>query len=173
VSEVAGLGWPLFVKVTRQTSHHRRSLSVIDGPEQFRRAMEAYGKDPVLRHQGVACREYVRLRLVEDADPGRLPSAFEFRTFWWRGELAGWGRYWWEGRPYRVTGREEAACLGVAGEAARRVGVPFLVVDGAQAEDGRWLVIECNDGQESGYPAFSVALWQRVIDIERRAGGPA
>ena len=89
LSEAAGLGWPLFVKGTGQTSHHRRSLSVIDGPEQFRRAMEAYARDPVLRHQGVACREYVRLRLVEDADPGRLPSAFEFRTFWWRGELAG------------------------------------------------------------------------------------
>jgi hypothetical protein len=163
----AALGWPVFVKGSRQTSRHRRALSVIDGPGQFRRAMEAYATDPILRRQGVVCREFVRLRLVEDADPARLPSAFEFRTFWWKGELAGWGRYWWEGKPYRMTPTEEAGALAVAAEAAWRVAVPFLVVDVAQAEDGRWLVIECNDGQESGYAGSSpVALWQRILDLE-------
>jgi hypothetical protein len=49
------------------------------------------------------------------------------------------------------------------------VAVPFLVVDIAQAADGRWLVIECNDGQESGYAACTpIALWQRVLDLEAR-----
>lgn len=53
-------------------------------------------------------------------------------------------------------------------EAARRVAVPFLVVDLAQTIDGRWMVIECNDGQESGYAGVSpIGLWQRIVDYER------
>src|SRR5439155_7829470 len=60
------LGWPVFAKGTRQTSRHRRSLSILDGPEAFDEAMRTYRRDPVLRWQGVVCREYVPLRLVED-----------------------------------------------------------------------------------------------------------
>lgn len=170
----AGLAWPLFVKGQRQTSRHRRSLSIIDGPAQFERAMAAYGDDPVLRWQQVVCRQFVPLRPVEDPSPDRIPSSFEFRTFWWRGQLVGLGRYWWEGKPYQLTEQERRAVLGVAGEAAARLGVTFLVVDVAQTADGRWLVIECNDGQESGYAGVPpVALWQNVIEIERgRAGTP-
>ncbi|MCE9530545.1 MAG: ATP-grasp domain-containing protein [Planctomycetes bacterium] len=162
------LSWPIFMKGTRQTSRHRRELSIIDGPEQFRRILDTYATDPILRSQGVVCRQFVPLRLVEESDPNRLPSAFEFRTFWWKGSLVGCGRYWWEGKFYRMTQDEERACLAIAQETARRVRVPFLVVDVAQAADGKWIVIECNDGQESGLGGVSpVALWQKIIDIER------
>jgi len=45
--------------------------------------------------------------------------------------------------------------------------VPFLVVDVAQTEAGRWVVIECNDGQESGYAGVSpFGLWQKIVDLE-------
>lgn len=162
------LGWPVFVKGIRQTSRHRRSLAILDGPEQFDRAMQDYREDPILRWQGVVCREFIRLRLVEDTDPEKIPSSFEFRTFWWRGQLAGMGRYWWEATPYRATEQEQAEAIAVAQEAARRVAVPFLVVDVAQTADGRWLVIECNDGQESGYAGASpLGVWQLVLNIER------
>ncbi|MCP3104035.1 hypothetical protein LZ198_34690 [Myxococcus sp. K15C18031901] len=43
----AALGWPVFVKGERQTRRHRKSLSIIEGPEQFRAAMEVYAKDPM------------------------------------------------------------------------------------------------------------------------------
>ncbi len=166
------LGWPVFLKGTRQTSHHQRALAIVANRDEFERAMAAYGVDPILRWQGIVCRRYIPLRLVEDdgaADPNRLPSAFEFRTFWWKGELAGCGRYWWDVRPYSMTAAEEAGALAVAREAARRVAVPFLVVDVAQAADGHWLVIECNDGQESGYAGIApLALWQRIVALERQ-----
>jgi hypothetical protein len=46
--------------------------------------------------------------------------------------------------------------------------VPFLVVDIAQTETGQWIVIECNDGQESGYAGVSpFGLWQRIVDLEK------
>lgn len=167
------LGWPVFVKGSRQTSRHRRSLSIVEGPEAYARVLEEYARDSILHWQDIVCRRYVRLRPVEDVAADRVPSSFEFRTFWWRGELVGFGRYWWEGKAYEPTAEERAQAVAVAGEAARRVNVTFLVVDVAQAADGTWLVIECNDGQESGYAGVSpVGLWQALIAAERRSSGP-
>jgi hypothetical protein len=164
----AELGWPVFMKGVRQTSRHKRSLSIIDGPVALEAALEVYAQDKVLKWQGVVCRKLERLRPVEDPVPDRIPSSFEFRSFWWRGELVGFGRYWFEGRDYAATAEEQAAAVAVAGEAARKVKVPFLVVDVAQAVDGRWIVIECNDGQESGYAGVSpFGLWQKVVELER------
>jgi hypothetical protein len=168
-SEIAArFGWPVFLKGSRQTSRHRRALSIVRDAESFARAMAAYQQDPILRWQKIVCRQYVPLRPVEDTDPDRIPSSFEFRTFWWRGELAGFGRYWWEGKPYGMNETEKEGALSVAREAARRIGAVFLVVDVAQTVEGRWIVIECNDGQESGYAGASpLGIWQNIVEIER------
>ncbi len=154
------LGWPIFMKGARQTSRHRRKLSIITGPDQLERALD------------VVCRSLVSLRPVEDPDPERIPSSYEFRTFWWHGELVGCGRYWWEGVEYELTAEERGPALDVAREAARRVDVPFLVVDVAQRIDGAWIVIECNDGQESGYAGVSpFTLWREVVRLEQERRG--
>ncbi|NVJ17904.1 ATP-grasp domain-containing protein [Myxococcus sp. AM010] len=165
------LGWPVFVKGERQTSRHRKSLSIIEGPEQFRQAMQAYAEDPILHWQRVVCRELRPLRRVEEGAPDRIPSSFEFRTFWWKGQLVGWGPYWWQGTSYTLTPEEQHEALGLGREVARRLDVPFLVVDVAQEISGRWIVIECNDGQESGYAGISpFALWRAILDVERGLG---
>ncbi len=166
------LGWPVFVKGSRQTSRHRRSISIINTPSDFDAVMASYRADPILRWQRVVCREFVPLRPVEDSVPDRIPSSFEFRTFWWRGRLVGHGPYWRQGEQYQASEGERRAGLVVAREAASRLGVAFLVVDIAQTRDGRWIVIECNDGQESGYAGVSpLGLWQAVLDLEK--GRPA
>ena len=162
--------WPVFMKGARQTSRHQRTLSIIDSDAAFESAMELYRRDPILGWQDVVCREFVPLRRLSDSDPdgAKMPRCFEFRTFWWKAKLAGAGRYWWEGPAYDWTADERAAGLEIAREAARRVNVPFLVVDLAQTESGRWLVIECNDGQESGYAGVSpIGLWQTILDYEK------
>jgi hypothetical protein len=164
----AALGWPVFIKGERQTNRHRRSTSIAHSAAEFEAVMRAWAHDPVLNWQKVVCREYVALKPVEDPDPERIPSSFEFRFFCWRGEPVSAGRYWWQGVDYTLTERERLGAQKVAREAAARVAVPFLVVDVAQAIDGRWLVIECNDGQESGYAGASpFGLWQRIVDAER------
>jgi hypothetical protein len=105
---------------------------------------------------------------LSDEDTTKVPRSFEFRTFWWKGKLAGAGRYWWEGGAYDWTESERAAALAVGEEAAQRVAVPFLVIDLAQMADGRWIIIECNDAQESGYAGVSpIGLWQKIVDYER------
>jgi hypothetical protein len=163
------LGWPIFMKGGRQTSRHKKSLAIIDGAEAYARALEAYARDPILCWQDLVCRRFVPLRPVEEAAvPDRIPSSFEFRTFWWHGELVGFGRYWWEGRAYEATRAERQAALALAAEAARRVNVPFLVVDLAQDVTGTWLVVECNDGQESGYAGVSaIGLWQAIVELSK------
>jgi hypothetical protein len=167
------LGWPIFMKGSRQTNHHKKSLSIVDGPEAYERAIEEYARDSILHWQELVCRSYVRLRPVEEVALDRVPSSFEFRTFWWRGELVGFGPYWWEGKEYQATEGEREQAVGIAREAAKRVRVPFLVVDVAQAADGAWLVIECNDGQEAGYAGISpIGLWQCLIQVEKRKRPP-
>jgi len=62
---------------------------------------------------------------------------------------------------------EQREALALGREVARRVDVPFLVVDVAQEVSGRWIVIECNDGQESGFAGVSpFALWRNILEQE-------
>jgi hypothetical protein len=147
-----------------------KHLSIIESAEAFDHAMTLYAKDPVLHWQGVAVRELLPLRPVAARGPeDRLPPVFEFRTFWWRGIHVGSGRYWWDGSTYEWNSHEQTEALTIAAEVARRLNVPFLVVDMAQTVDHRWVVIEVNDGQESGYAAAPpIALWHTILKEERR-----
>ena len=157
------LGWPVFVKGARQTSRHRRSLSIIDGPDAFSAAMAAYRDDPILRWQRVACREFVPLRRVEDPAPGPHPKLVRVSYVLVAGEACRIRPLLVAGPPLPGSEEERETGLSVAREVASRLDVAFLVVDIAQALDGRWIVIECNDGQESGYAGVSpLGLWQNI-----------
>ncbi len=157
-------GWPIFLKGSRQTSRHDPALSIIASPGQYLAAAEAYRSDPILRWQKPAVREFVPLEPVPGQVPGKIRPSLEFRSFWWHGKCVGWGRYWYQLGPYSAPDAE--AGLAVAGTAARELAVPFLVVDFAKTIDGRWILIECNDAQESGYAAIQPrALWRRVLDL--------
>ena len=95
-----------------------------------------------------------------------IQPSFEFRTFWWRGQCVGFGPYW-TAYDYAATDRERADATAIAGEAARRIDVPFLVVDVAQDRSGRWDVIEVNAGQDSGYAGVDRRqMWRRMIEAE-------
>jgi hypothetical protein len=106
----------------------------------------------------------LRLRPVSAPATHVIQPSFEFRSFWWNGVCVGFGRYW-EAFDYDATTADREAALAIAGEAANRIGVPFLVVDVAQGEDGRWHVIEINDGQDSGYAAIDRRrMWRAILD---------
>lgn len=160
------LGWPVFMKGERQTSRHSRRLSIIQGPEQMCEVLKEARIDPILQWQRLICRQFESLRIVEDTNSAVVPTAFEFRVFFWRGAVVGWGRYW-ASASYTATPHERAAAEAVATEAAARLDVPFLVVDMAQRTDGRWIVIEVNDGQESGYAGVEpLPMWTKIISRE-------
>ncbi|WP_459555336.1 ATP-grasp domain-containing protein [Lacunimicrobium album] len=161
--------WPVFIKGERQTSLHSQSLSVAKSRENYDWLIDQYATDSILRWQSVVVREFIALRRVEEAYGDRVPSSYEFRTFWWRGELVGSGRYWYQGKGYEWTSNEKQAAIAVADIAAKRINIPFLVIDLAMTLDGQWIVIECNDGQESGYAGVSpIGLWQSIVACEQR-----
>ncbi|HEX2224816.1 MAG TPA: ATP-grasp domain-containing protein [Thermoanaerobaculia bacterium] len=163
VEEVeARFTWPVFMKGSRQTSKHDPELSVIEDRSHYERAVRRYRSDPILHWQKPVVRELIPLVPVAGHVPGKVRPSLEYRSFWWYGECVGWGRYWYQVEPYQCADAE--AGLAIAGEAAARLRVPFLVVDFAKTSDGRWIIIECNDAQESGYAGVPpLELWRQVL----------
>lgn len=158
----AAFDWPVFVKGSRQTSRHHAQLSVISNADEYDLLLDRYAKDDILRWQKPVVREFVPLMAVAGNVPCQVRPSLELRSFWWRGDCVGWGRYWYQVPPYDI--RDAGRGLDVAREAASRLCVPFLVVDVAKTADGRWIVIECNDAQESGYAGVvPKAMWERVL----------
>ncbi len=157
--------WPIFMKGSRQTSKHNPDLAIIASRAHYELAALAYQGDPILHWQKPVIREFIPLMPAAGTVAGKVRPSIEYRSFWWRGQCVGWGRYWYQVAPYDCADIE--AGLAVAQSAARRVDVPFLVIDFAKTATGNWIVIECNDAQESGYAGTApVALWQRVLALE-------
>jgi len=161
---------PVFIKGARQTSQHKAAASIVRNQGEYEAAASIFRSDPVLRWQDFVCREFIPLRPVAGGIQGKIPASFEFRTFWWRGQLVGAGRYWYEASHYIWSEQERDAALEVARHAVIALQCTFLVVDLAQTTSGRWIVVECNDGMESGYAGASpFALWQAIIDYEAKS----
>jgi|CXWL01.1.fsa_nt_gi hypothetical protein len=106
------------------------------------------GQDGLIGPQGLIYREHVPLRVLEVGLNG-LPFANEWRFFFWGRTNLAYGFYW--------TATEERAPITEDGirlalQAADRIAdhAQFFVVDVAETADGRWIVIEVNDGQMSG-----------------------
>lgn len=155
--------WPIFLKGSRQTSRHNPDLAVVRSRDHYAEVCARYAADPILRWQKPAVREFVPLQPVGGNVPGKVRPSLEFRTFWWRGHCVGAGPYWYQLARYTAADLDDG--LALAASAAQRVDVPFLVVDIARTADGRWIVIECNDAQESGYTAIPPqVLWRAVLD---------
>lgn len=164
VAEV--IGWPVFVKGARQTSRHDPAKAVARNAAEYKQLIERYCSDAILSWQQCVIRELVQLRPVSAEQSFKIQPSFEFRTFWLRKQLVGAGPYWSQFASYSWSSAERDACLAVAEAAAERVDCPFLVVDMAQTVDGRWIVIECNDAQESGYAGVSpFSLWNEILRL--------
>lgn len=163
---------PVFVKGARQTSRHKAEASIIRTRGDFENAVALFKVDPILHWQDFVCREFVPLRPVVGGVEGKIPASYEFRTFWWRGKFVGGGRYWYESENYVWTDAERAQALSVAQLAVAALQCAFLVVDLAQKLNGEWIVIECNDGMESGYAGVSpFMLWQNIVSAQEESTG--
>jgi len=158
------LGWPVFVKGERQTNRHRISTSLARSRDEFERILGVWKDDEILHWQRMACREWVELQPVGKAVGDAVQPSAEIRCFFFQGQLVGSGVYWAK-ESWRPTTRQQADALRVAELAAERLSVPFVAVDVALTVDQRWIVIECNDAQESGYAGVApMPMWQRIIE---------
>lgn len=160
-------GWPVFVKGERQTSKHKASTSIIRNAAQFETLLETWKTDPILHWQKMVCREFIPLEHVETTAADRIPASKEFRLFYWKKQRAGWGRYWYENAFYTLDAAQQQEVFELADRIAERVNVTFLAIDIARTANGKWILIEINDGQESGCAgADQRLLWETIVKLE-------
>jgi len=115
--------------------------------------------DGLIGEQPIYIRKYIPLVKL-GGSIGGCPLTKEFRFFVYRKNILSGGFYW-------HTFREDILDQGgkipdisdvpqsFMCEVLSRIGdkVPFVVIDVAQGEDGKWWVVELNDGQQSGLSA--------------------
>lgn len=109
--------------------------------------------DPLIGPQGVVFRKYVPLKTYEIGLNG-MPMTNEWRCFFYKEKLVDAGFYWssLDDMTKVDTNSFYNEGMEVAKKAASILSenTTFFVVDVAQGEDGRWWVVEVNDGQMSG-----------------------
>lgn len=160
--------FPIFIKGNRQTSKHNQALSIAKTPDEFEKIKEEYAKNAILHWQKVVIREFVDLKPMEYETNDKVQISYEFRTFWWKNKLVGAGHYWSQYLEYNWTTDEQKAAIEIAQSAVQILNVPFIAVDLALTKDGNWIIIECNDAQESGYCGVRpFNLWKNIIEIEQ------
>ncbi|TQV75231.1 DUF4343 domain-containing protein [Aliikangiella marina] len=159
--------YPVFIKGARQTAKHKESLCVARNRKECEAILKEYQKNAILHWQQLVCREFLELEPIEAASTEKVSPSFEFRSFWYKNNLVGVGHYWSEFVQYSWNNEQEAEALRIASKVCDLLNVPFLVIDLALTKNGNWVVIECNDGQESGYAGINpISLWKNIVDIE-------
>lgn len=166
----ADFEYPVFIKGNRQTAKHNPELSIARNDKELEWIAKAYTENSILHWQKVVVREFVDLKPLEVQVPGKMKLSLEFRTFWWKGVCVGHGSYWSQYAQYACTPTEKEEGLKLAKKAVNVLKVPFIVIDLALNVKGEWILIECNDGQESGYCGVDKAkLWRQVLALEERS----
>ena len=105
-------------------------------------------KDSMIQQQEIIVREFIPLEKVEDGLNG-MPMSNEWRFFCLYDKIVSYGFYW---TIAEEQGKLEQEAIELVNKVVDRVknNVNFFVVDVAKKEDGGWIVIELNDGQQSG-----------------------
>lgn len=109
--------------------------------------------DSMIGVQDICVREYVLLKKLAQAPQG-LPISEEYRFFVLDGKIISkafyWGNYWEdleEPKPDVEDVPKDFINKIVSIVSPK---IPFFVFDVARKEDGDWILIELNDGQQSG-----------------------
>ncbi len=153
----AAIGYPVFIKGRTRSKKtkgwkHCVAVSPSELAELVKVILEA-GDMAIIRR----C---VSLRHERKTDEG-FPLGREFRIMLYHDQIMAMGYYWDGPDPLAdLTEDEKATVLGLAQEVARRIKVPFLVVDIGQQTDGEWIVVESGDAQFAGLSQINpLALW--------------
>lgn len=120
-----------------------------DVPRVAARLME----DDFITSQGLVVREYIPLRKLGEGING-IPITNEWRFFVLDGQIVAEG-YYWANEPDCCPGDPLQPPSGARQMAVEAIGriqpfIRFYVVDVAERENGDWIVIELNDGCQSG-----------------------
>jgi hypothetical protein len=163
------LGFPVFVKgVVKSRKESGWASCVATDLGELRALVEQTLAREAMTRGRVLVRRLAPLRRLERT-LGDFPISREYRVFLYRGQVLAYGFYWEDyADSQRLASEDVQALLAVAREAARRLNVPFLIVDVGQVESGEWLVIEVGDAQFAGLSRVSpLRLWNQLLGMIR------
>jgi hypothetical protein len=127
--------------------------------------------DSLVRDQGITVREYIPLKQF-DIGINDLPITNEWRVFVCYGKMVDYGYYWAnfpEHKPYDTLPKEALDLLNIVIEKLKSY-ANFFVLDLAETKDGKWIVIEMNDGQMSGLsmiePISFYTNLKKIMDVQ-------
>jgi hypothetical protein len=150
-----------------QWKHQMFAHSKSEIPKVVSRLMD----DSLVRDQGVAVREYIPLKQF-DIGINDLPITNEWRVFVCYGKIVDYGYYWSnfpEHKPYDTLPKEALDLLDTVIEKLKSY-ANFFVLDLAETKDGKWIVIEMNDGQMSGLsmiePISFYTNLKKIMDVQ-------
>lgn len=99
---------------------------------------------------GLVFREFLQLKKLGIHPKSGMPLPVEFRTFFVKQNTMITSMYWNNDIPYpndvEQPPKDWLESIG------KKMKSPFVALDIAQSEDGKWWVIEVNDGGTAGYP---------------------
>ena len=98
--------------------------------------MEEWKRESILWWQRFVCREYIQLEPVVAESERALQKSYEFRTFWYKGQLVGCGKYW-VAVDYDIGDEGYKEISNIGSIVSNRLKVPFLVIDFAKSIEGR------------------------------------
>lgn len=109
-------------------------------------------EDADYEQQGVIFREFVPLKIVEKNQIHDHHFFNEWRFFFYQDTLLCYGYYWVNAENIPTNDQLPQEAIDFAKKMASIIKEQsnFFVIDIGQKETGEWIVIECNDGQQSG-----------------------
>ncbi len=147
-------------------------LMYCDSWQQLVNVYRMLQNDPLIGPQDVIVRKFEPLQVVQESVAGP-PFSNEWRFFYYKGQYLSHGFYWSQAD---LCGQDEGAR-----EFADKIAliiqdrVPFVVIDVALNQEGRWRVVELNDGQMSGLshnqPEILYENLSRVVRAELEKKG--
>lgn len=107
-------------------------------------------QDSLIQEQGVVYRKYVPLKTFEIGING-LPFTNEWRFFYYKTTRLSYAYYWTTAeKPELAQMTDEGLELADRSAEIAAENVNFFVIDIAETQAGDWIVVEINDGSQSG-----------------------
>lgn len=140
--------------VVKGKTHSRKSNwnthMFADGREQLLNVIKNLLDDTTISEKGLVVRDYVPLKRLDTGLNG-IPIVKEWRLFYYKNNLLCNGFYWGSMIEENIGKIPEDGIL-FANKVAERISLKtnFFVLDIAEKEEGGYILVEVNDGQQSG-----------------------
>lgn len=165
---IAQLGLPVFVRGAVQSRKLKGwnacVATTLDEAERLSEQLLLHLPD--YSRGRVLLRQLVNLR-SDGRSPGGFPLGREYRVFVHQQTVLTYAYSWELDAPLKFLDvPDETDMLALALAAARRLDAPYIAIDVAQLDDGRWTVIETSDPQFSGSSQVpQLQFWNAIATL--------